>query len=286
MRTIGVAPMAFGFGLAHDEQRGGAVGDLARVPSGDRARLVERGAQLAQRLSRRPGADALVLRDAPLGALDLAVADLLAGQGDDLAIEPALLPRLRGPLVAQGAEMVLLLPADRVLRGDVLRRVAHGPALERAREPVVGHRVLEVRRAVLHARADMREVGGAGHVLEAAGDDAVLLARADGHRGLHHRLKARAADLVDGHGVQRAGETGAQARLTGRVLAEPCLQHAPHDALIDVVRGAGHLVEHRLDGVRAQLRGGDIHQATEELADGGTLRGDDHGLAGHPGISI
>ena len=50
-----------GLGLAHHDDRGGAVGDLRGGAGGDRAVLGERRAQLAERLGGGVGADALVL---------------------------------------------------------------------------------------------------------------------------------------------------------------------------------------------------------------------------------
>ena len=49
-----------GLGLAHHDDRGGAVGDLGGRAGGDGAVLAERRAQLAQRLGGGVAADALV----------------------------------------------------------------------------------------------------------------------------------------------------------------------------------------------------------------------------------
>ena len=53
-------PELVGLGLGHDDDRRAAVGDLGGVAGGDGAVLVERRAQLAQRLGGRLGPHALV----------------------------------------------------------------------------------------------------------------------------------------------------------------------------------------------------------------------------------
>src|SRR5205085_1046154 len=118
-------PELLGARAAGDDQGRGPVADLAGVAGGD-GLVTRHRAQLGEALGGRVGADALVGGDA--GAL--LVEALLAGEGDDLALEPAVPGRLRGALVALGAEAALLGAADLVFLGDVVGRVGHAPALE------------------------------------------------------------------------------------------------------------------------------------------------------------
>src|SRR5215210_4551964 len=154
---------------------GAAVGDLRRGPGRDRAVGCEGGAQLREHFRRRVGADALVILDhdrvaAPLGRLDR----------DDLLVEHAVLLGRRGSLVRLRREGVLLLAGDAELRVVALRRLTHGAVVERAEEPVVGHRIEHLHGAVLVAGAASRqEVRRVGHRLHAAGDHDLELARAD-----------------------------------------------------------------------------------------------------------
>ena len=79
-----------GLGLAHDDDRGGAVGDLRGGAGGDRAVLAEGRAQAAERGGRGVGADALVALEDDRVALALRDRDR-----DDLVVEEAVLPAPR-----------------------------------------------------------------------------------------------------------------------------------------------------------------------------------------------
>ena len=85
-----------------------------------------------------------------------------------------------------------------VMLGDDLAGVAHVALLERAPQAVVDHRVDDLAvahaQSLAHARQQVRAVA---HRLHAAGDGDVDVAGADALVGEHHRLQARAADLVD-----------------------------------------------------------------------------------------
>ena len=94
----------------HQQDGGGAVGDLRRVAGGDTPVLLEHRLERRERLERGVGTDALV------GYVGVAV-DL---EGDDLALELALLGRLGGELVGAQRELVELGARDLPLVGDHL----------------------------------------------------------------------------------------------------------------------------------------------------------------------
>ena len=133
------------------------------------------------------------------------------GDRDDLVLEAALGGGLRGALLAQGAERVEVLAGDAVLVGDhvgadALRRQAGlGVAVE-----------LLLREREAHALHDRGAHRGAGHDLDAGGDDDVVGAGHHALRGEVHRLLARAALAVDGGGRARSRASRRRARRCGR----------------------------------------------------------------------
>ena len=115
----------------------------------------------------------------------------------DLLVEQALLLRARRAPVRLDRELVLLLAADAVRLGEVLRRDAHVDLVERVGE-AADDRVDHLRVAHARAPAGVRHpVGAAAHRLGAAGDGDVGIARRDRLRGGHDRLHAGAAQAVD-----------------------------------------------------------------------------------------
>ena len=116
-------------GVAHDDERGGAVVERAGVAGRDGAGLAEHRLERLHLLQRRAGPRAVVL--AHHGAV---------GQRDrrDLALEEAVGDRLLGAVLALDAPLVLLEPADAAQRGDVLGRLAH-------RDVDVGQRAVRAR---------------------------------------------------------------------------------------------------------------------------------------------
>src|SRR6185312_9891091 len=115
----------FGLRPRHDDDRGGAVGDLRRRPGGDRAVRGERRAQLGQ--AGRGGAlpHALVV-----GHGERVTAALWHRDGDDLVVEQPVLAGGDGPLVALRGVGVLVLAGDLLLLAVVVGRVAHGAQVE------------------------------------------------------------------------------------------------------------------------------------------------------------
>src|SRR5581483_6988145 len=98
-----------------EEERGGAVVERAAVARRDGAALAEGGLQLRQLLERRIRARTLVaVDDHRLLSRDR--------HRQELGAVAARLVRRQRPLVRAERELVLLLPRDAVVRGDVLRR--------------------------------------------------------------------------------------------------------------------------------------------------------------------
>src|SRR5262249_22998266 len=172
--------------VGHDHDRGAAVVDARGVAGGDAASVgLEGRTQWLQLLRRRAGARMLVDLE-PEGFALLRTGDL---DRHDLILE---VPALDGGgrlLLALGRELVLLLAADAVLRGDVLRRDAHVDERDRAGEPVGDHRVEQL--IVSHADTETRllqDVRRPAHALHAPRDDDVRVAQGDCLRGEHSRL--------------------------------------------------------------------------------------------------
>src|SRR5690606_28088463 len=126
------------------------------------------------------------------------------------------------------------------------------------------------------------QVRRVGHRFHAAGDDHFRRAGLDQVVAQHHRLHARAADLVDRGASGRRRHLGAQRRLPRRRLAQPGRQHATHDHLVDLVGGEAGMGERAGDGGAAQLRGRHAGELAEEGTDGGALGTDDDDIrSGH-----
>src|SRR6056297_234607 len=224
-----VEAVLLGEGLAGDERRGRAVGDLRGVTRGDRPVADEDARQALERLHARVGADALVLLDETVLGLD----------GDDLVVEAAGLRRLGGALVAPKRVLVLCLAGDLVLFGDLLGRHPH---LE------FGEVVLLVEFGVEAATAVGALHRDEGHVLDAARDDGVALARPDGVARTDDRLHRGGTPAVDG----RAGHALAQVREERDdardvvVLFLALLGDAPHQ-VVDVLARQPRLLQDVVD---------------------------------------
>ncbi|RBQ78289.1 hypothetical protein VDGD_21234 [Verticillium dahliae] len=142
---------ALGGGAAHEEHGGGAVGDLRGVAGVDAAVLGKGGADLAERLGRHAGADAVVLVDrdgARLARLGVLKGH---GQGRNLGVEEALGLGLGGLGVGRGGEGVLRGARHVQVARHVFGQHAHG-------DLAVG--------GLLVVLEELRELGhgaGAGH---------------------------------------------------------------------------------------------------------------------------
>ena len=114
-------------------------------------------------------------------------------------------------------ELILVVPADAALGGDVVGLGPHGDILERAPQSVVLHRVEHLLAAELPSLAGTgQQKRRPGHVLHAAGDDALGIAGANGLRRQGHGLQSRAANFVDRQRCHGRRQTRAQRRLPAR----------------------------------------------------------------------
>ena len=108
----------------HQNHRRGAVIDARGVACGDRALLVEGGAQLAERFERGAVLGIFVRID------DNVAFATLDGHWRDFVLELAGLLRRLGLVLRRDCKFVLLLARDLPLPGDVLRGIAHVIAVE------------------------------------------------------------------------------------------------------------------------------------------------------------
>ncbi len=129
-------------GSIREQDRGSTVVERGCVARGHRAVGSERRTQRGERVDGRSGANAFV------------AAKLHPLHRDHLAVVASRIPRRSRPAMAAQREAVLLLTADRILRGKQLRalperegpvrghaRVDHAPAQRRREERLVGARV-------------------------------------------------------------------------------------------------------------------------------------------------
>ena len=145
---------------------------------------------LAKLFHRRAVTHRLVDLERHLVALDL---DL---DRDDLSLEVAMIDRGAGSAMAFHGQLVLILPRDLVLLGDVLGRDAHVAIVERIAERSDHH--VDQRR-VVHASPEThrgRGVGTAAHVLGTARHGHVGIAEHDRLGGRDDRLQPAAAQPV------------------------------------------------------------------------------------------
>ncbi len=251
--------------FGRDEQRGGAVGDLAGQRGGDPAAVAQR-LERGHLVQRGVAARALVLADAAVGR--------------DLGAEGAAVDRAHRPLVAGQGVAFHLRPADPPLVGDQVRGAELGDLLG----AVPGVPALGVGEGSFgaHRRADRDHA----HVLHAARDDQVGGPAEHGLRGEVHRLLRGAALAVHGDAGHRLGQARREPRGAGDVAGlRPDRVHAAEHHVVDGQRvgvGAGQQV---CDHVRAEIgrvRGG---QAAAAAADRGAHRVDNEGL-GHPCLAV
>lgn len=111
---------------AHEEDGGGAIGDLAGIAGVDAAVGGKGGAELAQGLSSDARADTLILLDGDLLSLTRLEVLVLDGQGSNLVVEETGLLGLEGLLVRGSGESVLGSAGDLEVLGHVLRQLTHG----------------------------------------------------------------------------------------------------------------------------------------------------------------
>ena len=131
-----------------------------------------------------------------------------------------------GAALALGGVGVHRLAGHAVAVRDPFRGLAHMDVLEGVGEPVVHHRIHQG--AVPHLRSGPHpgnEVRGVRHGLHPTRDHHLRVPGEDRLAGEHHRLQPRPAHLVDGERAGPGGQSRAERRLAGGVLAESGGQH-------------------------------------------------------------
>src|SRR6266568_257403 len=188
----------------------------------------------------------------------------------------AVLLRECGPLVRAGRELVLLLAGQPEASVDAVRRLPHRDVVEDVGEPVVGHRVQNLDRAVLVTRSRLRQqVRRVGHRLLTAGNDDVELAGPDELVGKRDGVQARQADLVDRDRRDGQRDAGLVRSLPGRDLPGAGLQHLAHDDVLHLLGAYARLVQRSLDRETTEVGPGEVLERAEQPAHRGARAVDD-----------
>ena len=216
------------------------------------------------------------------GLLRLPVLD---GNRHYLVREYSCLPGRRGRRLAPGGVAVHRLPADLILRGQVLGGLRHG-------EPAAGipqrlpECVLERCRGTepeTPAGAP-HHVGRLAHRLGAAGQHHLRLAEHDLLGGLGHRLESGPAEPVDRHRRGLDREAGAEADMAREVDGVGRgLEDVAEDHVID--RGGLYAApgQRPLGGDGAEVGGGEILEGAAEGAEPGADAGEEDDAASSQG---
>ena len=260
-----------------EDERAGAVADAAGRAGVDDAVLLED-------LGEPPEALDGGLRAVVLVAAELDGGALLAGQlhGRDLLGEPPAFLRRREALLALDHVLIHLALTDIILGCKVLGGHRHGQS-----GVAVGERlpeaVLELGRlAERHAEPQpARDVRRLRHVLAAADQRALAVARQHLQRRVDDGLEARAAEPVDGE----RGHVLRQARLQPDVAGEidgvgAGLHHVAEDDVVDLLRLDPGLLDGGLSGVDREVGGGDVFQRASVGAKRRALRCQEDELGG------
>ena len=200
---------------------------------------------------------------------------LLAGlylNRNDLILELAGLDCSGSLCLRSASQLVLHLTGDAVLLGNVLCGDAHVIVVEYIPNAVVYHHIGHD--DVVHAGAPASLCHGVrcvGHGLNAAGQDALIVARTDDLRGQVQGTHGGCTDLVDGHcrGLER--HTDAECNLTGNILAETSLKDAACDGLVDHGHVDAGLLDSSLCSYLAEFSGRNILESLAIGADRGSL---------------
>ena len=266
-----------GLGRTHHHHAGGTVVQARGIARRHRAGLVEGWPQAGQRFGVGLLVDELIGGEQDRIALALRDADR-----DDLVLEAAGVLCGTGFLLAAQRQRILLLAGDAVLLGHVLGGDAHVVLVVDVPQAVDDHRVNELPVAHALAVAGVRQhVGRQAHVLLAAGDDDVAVTVADGLSGQHHRLQARAADLVDRESRHSLRQAALDHRLARGVLARAGSQHLTQDHFADLLASQTAALEQGFDDGGAQLRCRRAGESAAEFTHRGACGGDDDDVHAH-----
>jgi hypothetical protein len=260
-----------GFGAGHDDDGGGAVGDLRGRPGRHGAVGGERRAQLGQRRGGGAFPYALVVGDRQRIALTLR-----HGHRDDFVVEQPVLPRGQGPLVGPRGVGVLLLAREVALLAVEVGRVAHPAQVERAEQRVVRGRVHDLVVAIpVPGPRTGQQVRALRHRLHPTGDDHVELPEADQLICHGDRVEPGQADLVHRQGGHAHSDPALDRGLTGRDLARAGLDHVAHDHVVDLVAADPGALQGRRDRERAEVHRREVLERARQLSDRGTGTPDD-----------
>src|SRR5690606_33611127 len=159
-----------------DHDRRGAIADAAGVAGGHQTIRLEVGLERSESLARGVRPHVLIRPELHLA---LAGAD---GDGRDLGIEAAFVPRLLRAHLRAVVDVVGLLARDAVAARELFRRLRHGEAAlrvgERGPQRVLEHPAGLTQPQLAPARA-AHDVRRLAHGLRAAGQDDVRLAEQD-----------------------------------------------------------------------------------------------------------
>jgi hypothetical protein len=125
------------------------------------------------------------------------------------------------------------------------------------------------------------QIGRIRHALHAAGHHDLGRTGTDDVMGQHRGFHPGAADLVDGGGAGRVGQSRAAGGLSCRGLALSGRQHTAHEDLVDSLRRKPGAFERGGDHMGAELVGAERRKVTHEAAKGRAGGGDDdNGIGG------
>src|SRR5660398_222478 len=132
-------------------------------------------------------------------------------------------------------KLILVLPGDAVALSHILCSDAHVDVRQRTPESVLDHLIHHVTVTHTVTLASLgQKVRGRTHILHSPRNHHISVSGDHCLGGKVDCLETGATDLVNGHGRGLLRKAGFNARPTGRVLPESCLQDVPHYYLFHV----------------------------------------------------
>ena len=195
---------------------------------------------------------------------------LLHGDRRDFLFERAVLNRVAGAGQRFNRIVVLILARELIGLGAGLAEIAHRAACLVSVFEAIHQHVIDdaVMTDAITTACLLKQIGGVGHALHAAGDDDIGGARVDDVMGQHGGLHAGAAHFVDGGCAGRIRQLRAARGLAGGCLSLPGGKDAAHDHFVDPFRRQLRAVERRADRVRAKIVRAERGQFALEAAEG------------------
>jgi len=159
-------------------------------------------------------------------------------------------------LVRTQRPFVLLDTTDLELRDQIFGMPTRVLIRERIVEPVAQHAVVEdsVAQAVTPS-ATRNHVWSCVHVLNTASDGRIHRAHQDFMRCGHDRLRAGAADPIDGHDGDLDRQSPVDRRPARGIHLVAGLHRISHDDRADLIRLQARLLKSVIDGCRSQFNG-------------------------------